>query len=112
MSKKIKSDVYGTEGQKEYFKYKEALTNKFGKPKNSLEVVGLEVFEDSDEFYQCLTYDGCGCYVSLFGDHLTLKLEGIERGKGNLIITYKSELFTKYIENEEKESENKIKNGL
>ncbi|TSJ92058.1 hypothetical protein FPQ14_02040 [Gilliamella apicola] len=112
MNQEIKSDIYGTKGKKEYFKYKEALTNKFGKPKDSFEITGLKIYKDSDEFYQCLSYDGCGCYASIFIDHLTLQLEGIERGKGNLNITYESELFAKYQANKEIENENKIKNGL
>ena len=112
MDKEIKSDVYGTEGKKEYFKYKEALTNKYGKPKDSFEFVGKKLYEERDEFYQCLKYDGCGYYLSYFGDHLSLQLNGIERGKGNLSITYESELFAKYKADEENENKNKIKNGL
>ncbi|OCG27628.1 hypothetical protein A9G45_06435 [Gilliamella sp. HK2] len=112
MNEKITSDIYGTKGKKEYFKYKEALTNKFGKPDKSLESVGLKLYKDSDEFYQCLKYEGCGYYASVFGDHLSLQLEGIERGKGNLSIVYESELFTKYKADKENENKNKIKNGL
>lgn len=112
MNQEIKSDVYGTKGKKEYFKYKEALTNKYGKPKDSFEFVGKKLYEERDEFYQCLKYDGCGYYLSYFGDHLSLQLNGIERGKGNLSITYESELFAKYKADEENENKNKIKNGL
>ncbi|MFQ0992130.1 hypothetical protein [Gilliamella apicola] len=43
---------------------------------------------------------------------MSLQLNGIERGKGNLSITYESELFAKYKADEENENKNKIKNGL
>lgn len=112
MNEEIKSDTYGTEGKKEYFKYKEALTNKFGKPTDSFERIGMKVYKDKDEFYQCLKYDGCGFYTSMFGDHLAIQLKGEGRGEGVLKITYESELFTKYKENKENENENKIINGL
>ena len=112
LSEEITRDPYGVEGKNAYFKYKEALTNKYGKPKDSFEFVGKKLYEERDEFYQCLKYDGCGYYLSYFGDHLSLQLNGIERGKGNLSITYESELFAKYKADEENENKNKIKNGL
>ncbi|MCX8586088.1 MULTISPECIES: hypothetical protein [unclassified Gilliamella] len=112
MKEQITSDIYGTKGKAEYFKYKEALSNKFGKPEKSMEEVGLKIYKDSDEFYECLKYEGCGFYASIFGEHLSMQLDGKARGKGELTITYESELFTKYRADKKNENENKIKNGL
>lgn len=91
-------------------KYKEALSKKYGKPEVSFEGAGLDFYKKSDEFYQSLKYYGCGYYVSVFGDHLSIRLEGIGRGKGNLNIFYESELLDKY--KLYQANENKIKKWI
>lgn len=112
MNEAIESDTFGIKGKEEYFKYKEALSNKFGKPINSFEHVGMKIYKNSDEFYQCLNYDGCGYYGSAFENHVYMRLSGIKRGKGNLSINYESELFTKYNLDKKNKNESKIKKGL
>ena len=104
MIEEFKSDEDGTKGKEEYFKYKKSLSNKYGKPTDSIE----SVEKDNDEFYQCLDSVECGYYVTFFGDHLSIQLDGISRGRGNLNIVYESELFIKHDE----DRENKIQNGL
>ena len=72
------------------------LSKKYGAPKSSWEQVGLDLYKDSDEFYQCLKYDGCGQYVSLYeyaGGYISLQIKGVSRGKGYLMIGYESPAF-------------------
>ena len=93
ISKDITDDIYGSEGKEIYFNLKSKLTKKYGDPENSLEYTGGELYNESDEFYQCLAYSGCGLYTSLYkskktGETVVLDLKGLNRGKGYLTITY------------------------
>lgn len=110
MEKKIKSDKDGAEGKKEYFEYKKALTNKYGKPTNSIE----SVEKDSDEFYHCSNFMGCSFYSAAFGDHLSIELKSDYGNidKGRLIIMYESEFAAKHKENIMNEYKNKFMKAL
>lgn len=95
-SKAITGDVYGTEGKALYENVKSIMTKKYGQPSDKLEYVGMKLYDDSDEFYQCLSYDGCGIYITqykLAGGMLGVQLEGERRGKGYVQITYESPAF-------------------
>ncbi|WP_392562479.1 hypothetical protein RHO12_03080 [Orbus sturtevantii] len=102
LSQKIKNDAYGIKGKELYFKYKNVLTKKYNEPTQSMEKIGNRLYKGSDEFYQCLKYNGCGLYISLYGNPKTqvvLRLVGAERGVGELQISYESELFDQSIKN-------------
>ena len=91
-------DVYGTEGKKTYSQLKNLLTKKYGQPTNQLERVGLSLYDDSDEFYQCLEYSGCGAYATVFeyaGGTIGISLNGVRRGEGYLTIGYESPAFSR-----------------
>lgn len=91
-------DIYGTEGKKVYNQMKALLTKKYGAPLQSIERVGLKLYDDPDDFYQCLDYSGCGMYVSLFnieGGSIGVTLKGERRGQGSLNIAYESPEFSK-----------------
>lgn len=108
MNEEMILDESGTKGKEEYFKYKKALSYKYGKPTDSIE----SIEKGSDEFYQCVTkLTECSYYSSAFGDHLSLELKGNGR-KGRLIITYKSELYTQYNEDLQKRYQNNVMKGL
>ena len=85
----ISNDIYGSDG-------KEAFINTFEllKKKYTIHLIrtdsGLELYDEPDEFYQCLAYDGCGLYAAVLKNdfkNITLQLKGLERGKGYLILT-------------------------
>ena len=93
LSKDITGDVYGSEGKEAFADLKGKLTSKYGDPTNGLERVGMKLYEERDEFYQCLAYDGCGIWVALFEDksqedYVALALKGLGRGKGYIELTY------------------------
>ena len=98
----ITNDAYGTQGKKQFADLKRRLTAKYGKTSHdaSLEAVGGKLYNDSDEFYQCLAYDGCGFWVATWriGEaYVSLQLTGLARGKGRVGITYESKDFRRLI---------------
>lgn len=99
-SKNITNDAYGTEGKNLYNQVKNLLIDKYGHPSTNLESTGNKIYKDSDEFYQCLNYSGCGAYVSIFSyaqGSIMIKLEGSRRGEGLLRIMYESPEFDKSV---------------
>ena len=90
------NDTFGTKGKAEYERVKKTLSKKYGPPRN-FEFIGLRLYEDSDEFYQCLSYDGCGAWTSLwqFPDEssIILELSGLKRGIGYMSISYETSNF-------------------
>lgn len=106
-SSDFENDVTGSVGIKAYQGIKSLLSNKYGSPK-SLEHIGVKLYKDNDEFYQCLQYSGCGIYYSEFkygGGTIVTNLEGLSRGTGYLKITYESPEF--YIALKDMENKNK-----
>lgn len=91
--KKFVGDIYGHDGFELYKKYKEILKGKYGKP-DSFEYIGKKLYKESDEFYQCLSYGGCGAYTSFFPEKnnsgLYIELKGYGRGVGALRVIYES----------------------
>jgi hypothetical protein len=92
-SKIIKNDLYGTKGKREFDKLKQALTNKYGEPSEFNEIIGLQLWDKPDEFYQCLQYDGCGIWIAIFTDSehkggIVLELNGLRRGVGFVSLSY------------------------
>ena len=91
VSKDITDDLLGVEGKKVYANLKESLTKKYGKPSHEIEFVGAKLWEEADEFYQCLAYSGCGAWAAGY-EHETgtilVQLEGMDRGRGFIRLTY------------------------
>ncbi|MEL0638494.1 hypothetical protein V6259_17220 [Marinomonas sp. TI.3.20] len=95
-SKSITGDAYGSEGKALYTKVKTLLTKKYGTPESHFERTGMKLYEDADEFYQCLGYSGCGFYYSSYsvsGGNIQVTLKGSGRGRGYVVITYESPAF-------------------
>ncbi len=95
ISKNIDNDTYGINGKEVYEKIKLGLKSKYNEPTSSYEQTGLKLYKDNDEFYQCLKYDGCGNWISIFKDQqsgtsIVLELNGISRGTGFIKLTYES----------------------
>lgn len=92
--KTITEDSAGIKGKQKYKELNDALIAKYGKPKISQHSVGHAVWNESDEFYQCLSYDGCGAWESIWtgGEKsITLRLKGLgKRGVGFIEISYQS----------------------
>ena len=104
----IKEDPYGSKGYELFNKISQQLRTKYGFVKE-VKAMGLALYNENDEVYQCLKYPGCGSYVELLqkdGTDVVLSLEGVERGEGFIKIGFESELFSKRID-QRKEQLNK-----
>ena len=91
LSEDITDDAFGSEGKEMYDDIKSKLKNKYGEPTKNFEIVGLRLYDESDEFYQCLSYDGCGAWVSAFEDKeqvIAVQIKGMRRGHGYITLTY------------------------
>lgn len=92
LSKNIASDPFGSEGKARYSELKSILEEKYGSPTHEMEWIGLTLFKESDEFYQCLAYNGCGMWASSFAGpqdiSVVLQLKGLDRGSGYFELSY------------------------
>lgn len=92
VSRNIENDITGSDGKETYSDLKSKLTEKYGTPTNSYEYIGRKLWDEYDEFYQCLAYSGCGTWLSLFeskaGEVIALQLKGLGRGKGYITLAY------------------------
>ena len=96
LSRSFSADIMGSEGKAAYEKINNVLTNKYGQPAKHMEEVGLKLYTEYDEFYQCLKYAGCGAYFTSYnisGGIIGVNLEGESRGVGYLKVTYESPAF-------------------
>lgn len=109
LGESISGDIYGTTGKAQYGKLKSALKKRY-KTSNSYEYVGRKLWNESDEFYQCLAYDGCGNWSTYWSDDyqglIALELEGASRGSGYIKLTYEGQLWERAVDeqNEEEDS--------
>lgn len=100
-TRKFSKDIYGSKGKSVYKSVNELLVNKYGEPDSVSEVVGNKLYDEKDEFYQCLKYSGCGYFFSSYsvgGGSIFVQLEGVRRGEGFLSITYESPYFIHALE--------------
>jgi len=93
LSKDISDDIYGADGKEKYLSIKEKLIKKYGAPSFEYEYIGRDLFDEADEFYQCLAYSGCGTWLSAFEPKVEnfsalIELKGMGRGKGYIELTY------------------------
>ena len=107
LSNDITDDITGSEGKELYAKVKSSLIKKYGEAKD-YEYSGWKIYDEYDEFYQCLAYPGCGSWLSYWepqnGGTVSVSLKGIGRGKGYLKITYESKKWAVVV-NERKKKE-------
>jgi hypothetical protein len=101
ISKDITSDISGSEGKALYGKVKKSLTKKYSTA-TEYEYIGRKLYDEYDEFYQCLAYDGCGNWIALWevnnGGNAIVQLKGLKRGKGYLTLTYESKEWSGIID--------------
>jgi hypothetical protein len=101
LGKDISGDPNGSSGKDKYAKLKQALKNKYEKSV-SYEWVGRELWGESDEFYQCLDYEGCGSWTTYWTENhegsIALELKGVNRGEGYIRLSYEGKLWSSAID--------------
>lgn len=90
----IETDPNGSLGRSKYGEMKAIIASRLGEPTDETLVVGARLFDQEDEFYQCLSYEGCGVWSALW-EHapsggVLLSVEGVGPGQGFVQIDYES----------------------
>lgn len=91
ISNVIKDDIFGSKGKEKYVEISSLLSSKYGTAQTIVEHIGLELYRDDDEFYECLAYSGCGIWVTSWqipDGAIVVQLRGLARGTGYLGVTY------------------------
>jgi hypothetical protein len=89
-SKIVTNDPSGSNGKERFKALRSLLSEKYGKPDIDHQVVGGKLFKEDDEFYECLAYNGCGLWVSVYESAdkiLSVELNGLRHGSGFISIT-------------------------
>ena len=105
----ITQDLDGAKGKERYNRLKTAIINQYGNPDDEHELTGAaRIFDDSNQFYECLLFDGCGYWASFWGTqkngNILLELRGLERGTGRASVFYESAALYTAIEREKEEN--------
>jgi hypothetical protein len=58
MSTDIKGDATGKNGRRKYREVRQYVVDSYGEPTDEALVIGARLFDQDDEFYQCLAYEG------------------------------------------------------
>ena len=88
-SENFTEDPFGNQGKAEFDKLYDTLARKLG-PGDKTTIVGLVLWNERDEFYQCLDHAGCGGWIAFWrgtdseDSVAMLQLKGLSRGVGYL----------------------------
>jgi hypothetical protein len=83
----IISDFTGREGKEKFEVLAKSLEEKYGVPTSKYQYFGRKLYDEYDEFYQCLGYYGCGGWMNFYkttNKYIKLELKGVRRGEGYL----------------------------
>ena len=114
----ITLDLDGAQGKERYNRLKTAVSNIYGKPDMVRERTGAaRVFDDSNQFYECLLFDGCGYWVSFWGKqksggNILLEIRGLERGSGRVDLFFESAALDAAEEREKEKNDRDDENAL
>ena len=95
LTSSITNDVYGSKGKERYNELKTAIVNKYGKPSKEWEWTdGSRLYDDSDQFYECLRSPPCGLWASAWGNDtdgmILLEIASDKPGVGYISLSYAS----------------------
>lgn len=97
MSRDITGDDAGALGQRRYAEVRDYVARSYGEPTDEARVVGARLFDQEDEFYQCLAYEGCGVWSAIWEGQpsggVLLSIEGLGPGSGFVRLDYESEAW-------------------
>ena len=93
----ITDDPSGIRGLERYNNYKSALAKRYGKPADTYEYQGQDLYLAADDIYECLDHSGSGSYVSIFQKGRALAMLEInstgKKGRGWVTILYEGPQF-------------------
>ena len=102
ISKNIENDPTGREGKQIYNEFKSAISEKYGAASTSIERTGAKLYQEFDEFYQCLNHSGCGYWTSVWDlkdkGTIGIYLKGLSRAKGYIVITYEGPQWSRAVD--------------
>ena len=107
----ITLDLDGAQGKERYNRLRTAISNIYGDPDEVHERTGAaRVFDDSNQFYECLLFAGCGYWVSFWGKqkndgNILLEIRGLERGSGRVDLFFESAALDTAEEREKEEND-------
>lgn len=90
VSQNLINDPAGIKSKERFENLRAALTEKYGKPTHNYQKIGMKLYKEYDEFYQCLAYAGCGIWGSSFetpDKSITIEIKGLQRGVGYIDVT-------------------------
>lgn len=93
ISDHITDDIYGHTGKEKFNNLVSVFTERYGKPSSGVQQTGLKLYQEADEFYQCLKYKGCGMYSAVFETPtkgFAVQLHGTGRGSGYIELTFEA----------------------
>lgn len=117
-SQNITGDSNGAKGKSEFKSYQEVLEEKYGKPAPSktIKKYGLRLYKESDEFYQCLNYDGCGYWFALWELQSMVIMMEVKslgrRGEGWISITYEGPEWSETLSDRREQEKKKKKSSF
>ena len=100
VGKTIDEDYYGIKGKEIFDQVFDQISSKMT-VNRKITYIGKKLYDELDEFYQCLDYGGCGAWVAFFtGENQRVQLEllGLKRGEGYLKIVSESFKFGDIVE--------------
>lgn len=95
IGKTMSNDPYGSTGKAAFESLRTSLKKKY-KETDGMQRVGIKLFKDPSEFYQCLGYAGCGMWISILkggGRSLVLELKADGRDGGFLALTIEGPMY-------------------
>lgn len=102
MSNDIENDITGKQGRQIFRGIKGSLAASYGEPTDEAQVIGARLYDQDDEFYQCLAYRGCGVWSAIWEQKpsggILLSIEGLGAGKGFVQLDFESEGWRAAIE--------------
>lgn len=105
-TKSFVSDPFGTAGKKRFEELYKIAEDSGYTEVDIYRIFGTKLFDEPDEFYECMRYNGCGAWAAFMkkGDtSLLIKIEGERRGVGYITLTIEnSPLLEKVLDEEQK----------
>jgi len=110
----IDDSADGTHGKQEFERLENILAAKYVAAMQAKHI-GRKLYEEEDEFYQCLGYEGCGRWIIFLEGpdrKIMLELHSAGRSSGYLVFTVESNLWSDVLKESEDSKNSKDAEAL